>query len=379
MIPDFGNNRQNYTLMAEQIASRGYIVASIDHKTISNMIKFPDGIYTQKFLSLYKNKTNNKMTKHHYKSINDTLKSISFFINNLNEIDASLMEGCIDRNNIFLLGFGFGSNIAAACDIYDVKGVIGVNQKKFNSSIVAKYLEKQSQIQMKDKKVLFLNSNDFDPMEKSSCTLHINGQQNDLSDFDNMDIGVNQLLNFVKFKMKLEPLITSQNQKDSNICTTVKIASIIGSFLENNIRFTKSDVDYNKIGIIISDKTDHRINTILNQNKITPYNVTSGYINYFIDNISFKSNPEHGKNMIIIANPKYHHEAIKAAYNRDFIDKVILIGSESKVGKNQNMEIETYDLNGKPIIINDRDPKIKHIKKDILIDILSDLHNLIRE
>lgn len=132
-IPGFGEERQKYTILCEELASHGYIILSLDQVGVSNFIKFSDCILTPSLLHLYKI-TYDRSYRYGYfdKSIQKALENIDYVLSHIDFLQNRLDGGInIHYDKIILMGHSFGGNVVriASSKYQNVSKVIDIDSK----------------------------------------------------------------------------------------------------------------------------------------------------------------------------------------------------------------------------------------------------------
>jgi pimeloyl-ACP methyl ester carboxylesterase len=132
-IPGFGNGRQNYTILLEELASQGYVVFSIDQPYQTNFVRFPSGesiVIT--FYDAWKSKQDRDYRYHFYdESMDAIIDDIRFTLDHLKEINHQHFSDRLDDSSISIMGHSFGGNVSNTLGFEDqrIKAIVDIDSK----------------------------------------------------------------------------------------------------------------------------------------------------------------------------------------------------------------------------------------------------------
>lgn len=139
LSPSLGASRRVYTAFAEDLASHGFIVISIDHPYDADIVEFPDG--TAILSAIPENTTDADIDYFMDLRLNDTI----FVLDVLHKIVCSIpgSEYDADLGNIGIFGHSFGGAIAAQIMLIDDRVAAGLNMDgMLRGSVVTTGLDK---------------------------------------------------------------------------------------------------------------------------------------------------------------------------------------------------------------------------------------------
>ena len=114
-VPGYSGTRSENQEKFEDLASHGYIVASADHWEVYGTV-FPDGRYLHGS-SVYAGETSAMLSNSNFaaKAFSRRMQDVRIMLADLDRAHAgeSVLAGCIDTNNVGLMGFSFGGGVAA--------------------------------------------------------------------------------------------------------------------------------------------------------------------------------------------------------------------------------------------------------------------------
>lgn len=137
--PSLGASRHVYTALAEDLASHGFIVISIDHPYDADLVEFPDG--TVILSAIPENTTDADIERFMDLRLEDTI----FTLDSLRTIVYSITgsEYNMDLGNIGIFGHSFGGAIAAEIMLVDDRVAAGLNMDgMLRGSVVTAGLDK---------------------------------------------------------------------------------------------------------------------------------------------------------------------------------------------------------------------------------------------
>ena len=107
----------DYTFLFEDLASRGYVVASIDHTHEATAVEFPDGRMAKSLVGSHLNNTWRMDESTMSLVMSARLKDISFVVNELERLNATLgnpFTGKLDTSRLSLMGHSLGGEATIA-------------------------------------------------------------------------------------------------------------------------------------------------------------------------------------------------------------------------------------------------------------------------
>ncbi|WP_010300180.1 carboxylic ester hydrolase [Candidatus Odyssella thessalonicensis] len=129
--PGRGAQRQQYTILLEELASHGYVVLAIDQPYVANFVKFPNGDKVVLSLKDAWYVLHDRDYRYAYddKVIEGALGDIDYLINHLDKLE-DVGQAC-DHTNIILMGHSLGANIAHIAGFKDdrINAVIDIDSK----------------------------------------------------------------------------------------------------------------------------------------------------------------------------------------------------------------------------------------------------------
>lgn len=139
LSPSLGASRQVYTAFAEDLASHGFIVISIDHPYEADIVEFPDG--TVILSAVPENTTDADIEYFMNLRLNDTIFTLDLLHMIVYSITGS--EYNADLGNIGIFGHSFGGAIAAQIMLVDDRVAAGLNlDGMLRGSVVTAGLDK---------------------------------------------------------------------------------------------------------------------------------------------------------------------------------------------------------------------------------------------
>lgn len=132
-IPGLGQERQDYTILCEELASHGYVVLSLDQPYVSNFVRFSDGSTIVLTLKDAWNIPRNRDYRYKYydKAISAAIDDISFMLDHFDEINSNIFDRRLNPSKIILMGHSFGGNVANILGLKDdrIKIVVDIDSK----------------------------------------------------------------------------------------------------------------------------------------------------------------------------------------------------------------------------------------------------------
>jgi alpha-beta hydrolase superfamily lysophospholipase len=130
--PGLGNNRDSGTVLVEELVSRGYIVATIDHTHDANAVEFPDGRVETFAIPQVTDETIEQ-------AVAVRVADTRFVLDALTELNAGTnpdaehrnlppgLRGALRMSNVAMFGHSLGGATAAAAMLEDQRITSGVN------------------------------------------------------------------------------------------------------------------------------------------------------------------------------------------------------------------------------------------------------------
>jgi pimeloyl-ACP methyl ester carboxylesterase len=131
-IPGLGADRQDYTILCEELASHGYVIFSLDQPYVTNFVRFPDN--TRIVLTLKDAWKINNDRDYRYRYYDEAMLAamtdIKFMLQHFNDLNGSF-NGQLDANKIILMGHSFGGNVAHTLgfESEQIKAVVDIDSK----------------------------------------------------------------------------------------------------------------------------------------------------------------------------------------------------------------------------------------------------------
>jgi pimeloyl-ACP methyl ester carboxylesterase len=132
-IPGFGNGRQNYTILLEELASQRYVIFSIDQPYQTNFVRFPSGesvVIT--FNDAWKSQRDRDYRYHFYdESMDAIMDDIRYTLDHFREINHQHFSDRLDDSSISIMGHSFGGNVANTLGFEDqrIKAIVDIDSK----------------------------------------------------------------------------------------------------------------------------------------------------------------------------------------------------------------------------------------------------------
>lgn len=132
-IPGFGNNRQNYTILCEEIASYGYVVLSLDQPYISSFVRFSDGsVIVPTAYDVWKVPRDRDFRYQQFdRAMEAAIGDVTYMLDELSNLNQNSFEGQLNTQSIILMGHSFGGNVAHTLGFKDsrVKLIVDIDSK----------------------------------------------------------------------------------------------------------------------------------------------------------------------------------------------------------------------------------------------------------
>lgn len=132
-VPGFGNCRQDYTILCEELASFGCIVLAFDQPEVSRFSRYKDGTVIQpKLINSYKI-INDRDFRYKYfdQAMRACILDIEYLIEHIPFVDKTFFENKMNPEKIALIGHSLGGNVAHTLGFSDrrIKAVIDIDSK----------------------------------------------------------------------------------------------------------------------------------------------------------------------------------------------------------------------------------------------------------
>jgi len=147
--PGFGGLPENYSSLAEELASHGYIVASISHTYDANVTVFPDGRSVQQapILAGESSLDQESVNRLDQEDVNIRAADARFVLNELQRLNAddsqNLFTGHLDLNRIGIFGHSLGGNTVATAMLLDSRFKAGLNldgNRLLNATLLGRWV-----------------------------------------------------------------------------------------------------------------------------------------------------------------------------------------------------------------------------------------------
>lgn len=132
-IPGFGEIRQRYTILCEELASQGYVVLSLDQPYTSSFVGFPDGsTIVPTLYDLWKTQRDRDYRYAYFdESMTQSIADIRFIIDHIDTLNEEHFAKKLDGHTIILMGHSFGGNVAHTLGFQDkrIAAVVDIDSK----------------------------------------------------------------------------------------------------------------------------------------------------------------------------------------------------------------------------------------------------------
>lgn len=132
-IPGYGNNRQNYTILCEELASHGYVVLSLDQPYVSNFVRFLDGsVIVPTAYDIWKTPRDRDYRYDQFdRAMATAIGDLLFMLKNLDTLNVEKFDRQLETGSVILMGHSFGGNVAHALGFQEprVRGIVDIDSK----------------------------------------------------------------------------------------------------------------------------------------------------------------------------------------------------------------------------------------------------------
>jgi hypothetical protein len=132
-IPGLGHGRQDYTILCEELASKGYVVISLDQPYVTNFVQFTDG---KKIGITAKDAWKVRRDRdYRYKFYDEAMEAaigdIKFILDNFDKLNSTHFSNQLNKGLITIMGHSFGGNVAHTIGFTDkrIKTVVDIDSK----------------------------------------------------------------------------------------------------------------------------------------------------------------------------------------------------------------------------------------------------------
>lgn len=158
----FGEVRQSYTILCEELASHGYIVFSLDQAYNSSFVRFPNGDCNVPTLYDTWKLTRDRSYRYNFydKCMNYAIEDISYVLSHLDKLNKELFSSSIATDFILLMGHSFGGNVAHTLGFANsrIKAIVDIDSKITEKEIYGRVGVPPN---TSGKPVLFIRSNQY--------------------------------------------------------------------------------------------------------------------------------------------------------------------------------------------------------------------------
>jgi predicted dienelactone hydrolase len=152
----FGGLPENYSSLAEELASNGYIVASISHTYDASLTVFPDGRSVRQASVLAAESSLDTETVNHLdqEDVNIRVDDARFVLNELTNLNAddpqNLLTGHLDLNRVGIFGHSMGGNTVVQAMLLDSRFKAGLDldgNRLLNATLLGRWvIERKARI-----------------------------------------------------------------------------------------------------------------------------------------------------------------------------------------------------------------------------------------
>ena len=145
----FGGLPENYSSLAEELASNGYIVASISHTYDASLTVFPDGRSVRQASVLAAESSLDTETVNHLdqEDVNIRVDDARFVLNELTNLNAddpqNLLTGHLDLNRVGIFGHSMGGNTVVQAMLLDSRFKAGLDldgNRLLNATLLGRWV-----------------------------------------------------------------------------------------------------------------------------------------------------------------------------------------------------------------------------------------------
>ncbi len=190
--PGFGGLPEYYTSLASELASHGYIVASISHTYDASVTAFPDGRIVQQAPKLAAESSLDQASVNRLdqEDVNIRAADARFVLNKLEQLNAndpqSLFTGHLDLNRVGIFGHSLGGNTVVQAMLLDSRFKAGLDldgNRLLNATLLGRWLVVNSHNNNSLYRPLMLINADiwFIPVQQLILSLKLKGDIYNLS------------------------------------------------------------------------------------------------------------------------------------------------------------------------------------------------------
>ncbi|MBA3751653.1 hypothetical protein H0X06_02520 [Candidatus Dependentiae bacterium] len=158
----FGEVRQSYTILCEELASHGFIVLSLDQPYNASFIRFSSGDHCVPTAYDIWKLTNDREYRYSFfdECMKESIGDILYILSHLTTITSKYFNSQIQTNFITLIGHSFGGNVAHTLGFKNplIKAIVDIDSKVTEKEIYGHIGVPENNIK---KPVLFIRSNQY--------------------------------------------------------------------------------------------------------------------------------------------------------------------------------------------------------------------------
>lgn len=132
-VPGFGEERQKYTLLCEEMSSYGYVVLSFDQPYVANFMRFSDGTTIRLTLEDAWKSSRDRDYRYRYydEAMNAGIADITYFLDHFDAFNQTYFKGQLIPKNIILMGHSFGGNVSHTLGFLDprIQAIVDIDSK----------------------------------------------------------------------------------------------------------------------------------------------------------------------------------------------------------------------------------------------------------
>ena len=132
-IPGFGEVRQSYTILCEELASHGYVILSLDQPYVSSFVHFSNNkTIVPTFYDSWKVSRDRDYRYQYYdEAMSSAIADIKYMLDHFEDFNTTYFLGQLNKDFIALMGHSFGGNVAHTLGFGDdrIKAVVDIDSK----------------------------------------------------------------------------------------------------------------------------------------------------------------------------------------------------------------------------------------------------------